>query len=272
MFQKEFFKILHYLYCRLNKIEKHKSKFIYNVRKQKKDSRDYSITLKTIPKGSADISLKFPPVYDQGQLGSCTANGWAAVFDYIRKKSGKAFMTPSRLFIYYNERVLEGSVSTDSGAQIRDGAKTLNTQGVCTETLLPYNIAKFAVKPSTSCYSKALLNEATLYQNIKNGDIATIKALLDQGIPTVIGISVYSSFESATVAKTGMVPMPNRIKEQLLGGHCVVIVGYDDTTSYFKCRNSWGTSWGAKGYFYLPYAYVQNTSLTSDLWALQQVK
>ena len=116
------------------------------------DHRDfmYSVpvaTLQALP-SSVDLRPHCPPVYDQGQLGSCTANAIAGAlqFDEIKEhKNGHS--TPSRLFIYYNERVIEGTVTSDSGAQLRDGVKTVAKQGICPEKVWPYNISKFAVKP-----------------------------------------------------------------------------------------------------------------------------
>src|SRR3989440_2703094 len=83
---------------------------------------------------SSDLRPHCPPVYDQGQLGSCTANaiGAAIQFDRMKQNLSPNFV-PSRLFIYYNERVMEGTVSTDSGAQIRDGIKSVAKQGACPE-------------------------------------------------------------------------------------------------------------------------------------------
>ncbi len=99
--------------------------------------------------GKSGPAPQCPPVYNQGQLGSCTANAIAGAiqFDRMKQKLAPDF-TPSRLFIYYNERVIEHSVASDSGAQIRDGIKSVARQGDCPETEWPYVIAKFKTKPS----------------------------------------------------------------------------------------------------------------------------
>src|SRR5476649_1735635 len=114
-----------------------------------------------------DLRSQCPPVYDQGQLGSCTANGigGAIEFEQMKQKSATIF-APSRLFIYYNERVIENTVSSDSGAQIRDGIKTVAQQGACAETLWPYVIANFAEKPPAAAYSAALQSKVKLYQRL----------------------------------------------------------------------------------------------------------
>ena len=219
---------------------------------------------------TVDLTPQCPPVYDQGDLGSCTANaiGGALEFDQLREKESKIFI-PSRLFLYYNERALEGTVSTDSGAQIRDGIKSVASQGDCPETLWPYDIAKFAVKPPPSCYQQALKFKAVQYQRVMQIS-NQMKGCLASGYPFVFGFTVYQSFESQQVAQTGHAPMPAP-KETVVGGHAVVAVGYDDAQGWFIVRNSWGVGWGMKGYFTLPYAYLLEPNLASDFWTIRVV-
>ena len=208
-------------------------------------------------------------VYDQGQLGSCTANAIAGGFEFdLLKQQAQDFM-PSRLFIYYNERVIENTVDSDSGAMIRDGIKSVSKQGVCPETDWPYDISKFTNKPSDQCYQEALQHRVTSYQRIPRV-LNQFKGCLAHGFPFVFGFRVYESFESDEVAKTGVVPMP-AANEQALGGHAVLAVGYDDEQQRFIVRNSWGVGWGMSGYFTLPYAYLMDRGLASDFWAVLQV-
>ena len=175
--------------------------------------------------------------------------------------------TPSRLFIYYNERVIEGTVKSDSGAQIRDGIKTVASTGVCDETLWPYDITQFAHKPTAACYKAAKLQRAITYSRVGQ-TLSQLKGCLASGFPIVFGFTVYDSFESADVASTGVVPMP-AAGESVLGGHCVVAVGYDDASQRFTIRNSWGTGWGMAGYATMPYAYLLSSSLASDFWTVK---
>jgi len=214
---------------------------------------------------TVDLRSKMPPIYDQGQLGSCTANALCGLIGYDNPS-----IHGSRLFVYYNERVLENHVFQDTGATLADGIKTLQKYGVCQETLWPYNPANFSVCPPKTCYTAALEHVALKVKNIRN-DLTTMKTSLYNGCPFVVGILVYQSFESAYVDKTGYVPMPST-REPLLGGHAVVCVGYDDTKKMFIMRNSWGTNWGVAGYFYLPYAYLTSSKLTSDLWNIIKMK
>jgi C1A family cysteine protease len=218
-----------------------------------------------------DLRSQCPPVYDQGQLGSCTANAIAGAiqFDRLKQKLTPDF-TPSRLFIYYNERVIEHTVASDSGAQIRDGIKSVGAQGDCPETEWPYVITKFKVKPSASCYADALKYKAISYQRVTQ-TLSQLKGCLASGYPFVFGFTVYESFESPQVAKSGHAPLP-KSSEQVVGGHAVVAVGYDDTKQWFIVRNSWGSEWGLKGYFTLPYAYLTDENLASDFWTIRIVQ
>jgi C1A family cysteine protease len=219
-----------------------------------------------------------PAIYDQGQLGSCTANAAAGVFEFELKRQGLTDFTPSRLAIYYGERVLEGTVSTDSGANPRDAMKVLNTEGVGPESGpddWPYNIAEFAVAPPPAYVANALKNKATSYAALSQ-TLAAMRAMLATrigetvGTPFTIGFTVYESFESAAVAASGIVPMPKQA-ESIVGGHDVVVVGYNDTTQMFRVRNSWGASWGQDGYCEIPYAYLTNPNLASGLWVVKVV-
>jgi C1A family cysteine protease len=237
------------------------------------DARDllFSATRAAVAKlpPSIDLTAGMPPVYDQGQLGSCTANALGAAFEFdLKKQHSKDFM-PSRLFIYYNERAIEGSISTDSGAQIRDGVKTLAKQGVCAETEWPYDPAKFAKKPTAACFTDGKKTKVASYQRVAQ-NLNQLKGALAAGFPVVIGFTVYDSFESDEVAKTGVMPMPAPA-EHVLGGHAVLVVGYDDASQRFRVRNSWGTSWGQKGYFTMPYEYLTNSGLSSDFWTLRLI-
>jgi C1A family cysteine protease len=215
---------------------------------------------------SVDLRATCSPVENQGQLGSCTANALVGSLEFLEAKAGKQAVDLSRLFIYYNERALEGSVKEDAGAMIRDGVKTLAKQGVCTEKTWAYNIAKFAVKPPAAAYKQALAHQVESYHRLLT--LQDMQACLAEGYPFVFGFSVYQSFESATVAKTGTLNLPKR-SEKALGGHAVMAVGYDDATKRFLVRNSWGKDWGQQGYFTMPYAYLEDRNLSDDFWTLR---
>ncbi|HEX7571309.1 MAG TPA: C1 family peptidase, partial [Verrucomicrobiae bacterium] len=226
-------------------------------------------TLGPLP-AKADLRPHCPPVYDQGQLGSCTANAISGAIQFDRLKQKLADFIPSRLFIYYNERVIEHSVNSDSGAQIRDGIKSVAKQGDCPEPEWPYVIGKFKTRPAAACYTAALKYKAVSYQRVTQS-LGELKGCLAAGWPFVFGFTVYESFESSTVAKSGHAPLP-KSGESVVGGHAVVGVGYDDAKQWFIVRNSWGAGWGLKGCFTLPYAYVADDNMASDFWTIRVVQ
>jgi C1A family cysteine protease len=250
------------------------------------DPRDHIYQLAPMASAPTRVDLRnyASPIEDQGNLGSCTGNAIAGQIELINRKTKPANnFDISRLFIYYQERVIEGSVRFDAGAYIRDGIKACYTYGAPKETLWPYTENKFATKPPTTAYNDALNRKVTGYQKCTN--FAAVKNALAAGNPVTIGFDVYASFEGAWgniphgQAGSGMMPMPNKATEQLLGGHAVCIVGYDDSlpvtgqpNGRFIVRNSWGTGWGDNGYFYMPYGVIQDTTMSSDFWLISAVK
>jgi C1A family cysteine protease len=220
---------------------------------------------------AADLRGGCPPVYDQGNLGSCTANaiGAAIEFDQHKQKLQQTF-TPSRLFIYYNERALEGTIPSDSGAMLRDGIKTVASQGACPEASWPYVEDKFADRPPAQCYKIGKSHPAVRYSRLPQS-LDQMKACLAAGYPFVFGFTVYESFESDEVAASGIAPMPG-VSEMVLGGHAVLAVGYDDPSARFLVRNSWTADWGIHGYFTIPYAYLADNNLADDFWTIRLVK
>lgn len=228
-----------------------------------------------------DLRPLMPEVYDQGTLGSCTANAIAAALQYNITKIRKTSSVPSRLYIYYNERRKCGNITIDSGATISDGMEVIKKSGLCFESSTmknlqtscwPYDIKKFAKPPPSTCYSFGLKNRVTTVNSIVQ-DINQLKQALISGFPVTVGILVYESFESKDVADTGYVPFP-QLSEMCLGGHAVLIVGYDNdlvkngNKGHFIIRNSWGDSWGDKGYCYIPYNYILNPILACEFYTI----
>jgi len=216
---------------------------------------------------SVDLRPFCSLVEDQGQLGSCTGNALAGALEFLEQKDRIPFTDLSRLFIYYNERAIEHSVKADSGAQIRDGVKSLTKQGVCSEKKWPYVISKFTAKPTAVCYKEAQKHLISSYHRILTLD--EMRTCLAEGYPFVFGFTVYESFESLHVAQTGVVNMP-KSSERVVGGHAVLGVGYDDSQRRFIVRNSWGTNWGQKGYFTIPYGYLASRNLADDFWTIRK--
>jgi len=243
----------------------------YGWIRERPDQRDkpFIPELTTLP---THVSLRdgMPPVYDQGRAGSCTANALAAQLDYMRHKQGESFITPSRLFIYYNERAMEGTTSIDAGAMGRDGIKSLAVQGVCPESEWQYDISKLTIRPVKKCYIDALKFESLEYRRVDHTNLTAIKTALAQGLPISMGFTVYESFESDEVARTGIMPLP-RLDEQVMGGHEVLLCGYDDDRQLAEIRNSWGPDFGDSGHVWMPYSYL-TSRLCSDFWTVTKVK
>ncbi len=190
-----------------------------------------------------DLRPGGPPVYDQGELGSCTGNAIAAAIDHGRRKLGLPFLSPSRLAIYWEERAIEGTVDQDAGAEIRDGIKAVARVGAGPEALWPYDIGRYREQPGGDYYTAALANCVRAYSRLDSTSLVELKTCLAQGDPFIFGFTIYESFESQDVARTGLVAMP-RSDEGVIGGHAVLAVGYDDAHRAFFVRNSWGADWG----------------------------
>lgn len=225
---------------------------------------------------AVDLRPLCPPVYDQGSLGSCTGNGWAFIVEWTQfLNKWKKLWTPSRMFIYYDERVLEGHVNRDAGASVTDGGRVVTTHGACKETTWPYIIQKFKVKPSPYAYTEASKYKIRSVTTLDNRNVNEVKTAVAAYHPVVMGFDVYQTFESDQVTSNGLVPLPGP-SEKLLGGHCVAIVGYNDLYEFpaafnvpkgcYIVRNSWGPDWGLKGYFLVPYSYFSNPNFASDFW------
>lgn len=244
----------------------------YNWKRSvKKDSDKYvSFPVSDLDK-SLDLTMtyKFPAIYNQGQLGSCTANSICAAycFDVLNYETGVDF-SPSRLYLYYKERELENDTPDDSGASITDGLTVLQKNGVCSETKWPYVIEKFTDKPTIDCDDEAK-NHMCIDGRRVRPTLIELKNCLRNKFPFVFGFDVYESFQQLPPDFVVPMPQPN---EKLLGGHAVIAVGYDDDKQLFKIRNSWGETWGDQGHFYMPYEYMTNDKLCDDFWIVSKVK
>jgi C1A family cysteine protease len=236
-----------------------------------RDQREPQASLLQAVRLPRAVSLRqdMPAVYDQGQLGSCTGNAIAAADEHQLARQHESFGSPSRLFIYYGEREIEGTVNEDAGAEIRDGFKVLAKLGAPPETDWPYDIAKFARKPPTKAYGDAEQHVAIRYKALPQ-HLTSFRVCLANGFPFVFGFTVYESFESDEVARTGVVPMPSP-SEAVLGGHAVLAVGYDMKRRAFEVRNSWGESWGERGYCWMPFDYLLDPNLASDFWTFRHI-
>jgi C1A family cysteine protease len=246
------------------------SKNFYNLKKQKIDLRDYiHKTDNNIQLNSShfitDGQMISCPILDQGKLGSCLANATYALV-YILS-NGKINL--SRLYLYMTTRAIDGSSLTqDSGGSIRSCMKAISKYNLCNENIWNYTISNFDKLPPLQAFTNNYKMSNYEYTFV-NQDLLSIKTVLTSGNPIVFGIIVYSSFNSTNAFKYGLIPMPDIKKEKQLGGHALLLIGFHDDSKTFKFQNSWGTSWGDKGFGYIPYDYVTNKNLAFDLCTIK---
>jgi len=172
--------------------------------------------------------------------------------------------------IYYGEREFEGSINWDAGAEIRDGIKFCVRDGVCDEQLWPYQISQFKQRPPVAAYTEAAKHQITGYKRVEQS-LGALQSCLAAGYPFVFGFSVYNSFETQEVTRSGMVPMPNLSTEHVVGGHAVMCCGYN-SKGRFLVRNSWGPNWGDAGYGWFPFEFLTNQDLCSDFWMINALE
>jgi len=235
--------------------------------KQPDDARDVPYTMRMEGKKlpvKMDLLAKMPPVFDQGNLGSCTANAGAAAL-YAVATPNKFAPVPSRLYLYYYIRDLIHQISNDSGGYIRDIFKAANRNGCASESVWPYDIYKFAVTPSSQAKTEAAQHPALKYEAVPQ-DINAAKDCLASGFPICFGMTLLSNFMK--IGKNGKMPMPAGVE---LGGHATCIIGYDNRRKAFLVRNSWGADWGWNGNYWLPYSIFESTDYCDDFWTCKLV-
>jgi C1A family cysteine protease len=230
-----------------------------------------------------DLWPHVPPIWDQGQLGSCTAHGSLRAFVTEAMRQGitlpkaPAGGAPlSRLAQYFWTRDLEGTTSYDAGGTVRDAIKVLATSGAAPESEWPYTISRFTSPPSQQATSDATQHMAVKYQSVKvGGPGAPIRTALAQGVAVTFGFSVPQSFQDGSWdAATEVLELPGP-NESFVGGHCVALTGYDFSCTdfpapFFWADNSWGTSWGQKGRFRMHFDWFDPArGLADDLWVVQ---
>ena len=249
---------------------------IYNWQRQPDDDRDFKSTRHlraagvTLP-SEYELPIKVP-VYDQYDLGSCTSNAGSLCYRYEWAQLFNNFeYEPSRLYLYYNTRVIEGTPSEDSGAYIRDVFKALKNNGLAEEKYFPYIVSTFANKPSAAAYQNGQKYQTARYTAVDQS-LDIIKQTVFSGAAVEFGFDVYASFESGNWdSTTGIMPIPKK-GESLLGGHAVAIIGWSDAKQCFLIQNSWGESWGLNGRFWMPYSYALDSKHADDFWCIDEIK
>lgn len=262
-----------------------------DARDYTKDSPKVASLLKTPPSTPSLVDLRAfcPPIFDQGELGSCTANAASALLQYHRMRTLGKTGPLSRLFIYKGTRDLM-QAHGDSGAYIRTTMGSLALFGAPPEKYWEYDAKMLDFAPPSFCYAYASNYQALSYFRLdeprgqnstetppqvsppignRSAVLSSIKETLASGLPAMFGFTVYESMNNA---RDGKIPFPLE-NERVLGGHAVLCVGYDDSLEIgsqrgaFLIRNSWGESWGEKGYGWLPYEYLLQ-GIAQDWWVL----
>ena len=239
----------------------------YGWRPDHPDHRDYLF----IPSGAAtdtpaDWRPFLPPAYDQGQLGTCTCHSAVAAFQCNQKLQGKSVVMPSRLFLYWNSGVIEGTQGQDVGRENRDVLLSLVKDGVCPETMWPYGSYQ-GFKPNQNCYSEAERQEVLEYSRVDNTDWNTLLEAI-RTRPVIFGFSVPQSFEGNEIARTGVMEMP-KDNEPIVGGHSVLAIG--DEPDRILVRNSWGEHWGQSGNFWMPRSFITDGDWCNDFWMVKRI-
>jgi C1A family cysteine protease len=210
-----------------------------------------------------DLREKCSPVYDQEDLGSCTAFAVAkGMREYLQVKHGERQAPLSALYQYYETRKIRGSVDQDSGATITDAIKAASA-GVAPEQAWPYDTLQFDKQPPAAAYKAA--GEFKLAKSVQLAGLEDIKKVLAKGQPVVFGMKIYSYFQN--IGPSGELKLPQE-GDVFVGGHAVCVVGYDNKKKVLIVRNSFGSEWGDHGYFYMPYAYVTPENVM-DIWTAQ---
>ena len=205
---------------------------------------------------SLDLRQWCSPIKDQGSLGDCVGNCWSSGFEWLQKKlEPSVYFAGSRLALYKWARDLDGTTG-DVGTTDQSMNQIVTQTGVPHESLWPYDISQFDVEPPASVKTDAAKAKATASSTV-GGDVNSIKAALNKPVPVMYTFNVYNGFENA--GSDGRIAMPSG---SVLGGHCNLLVGYNDSfgnldgsAGAFITQNSWGTSWGASGFGYMPYGY-----------------
>ena len=230
------------------------------------DIRDYQVNFRQItpaPPTRVDLRTKHAiHVYNQGQPPTCTAHAVLSAFEILQNGSYVNAFMPSRSFVYYNTRVLEGTVAQLSGTSIRNAIKTLSTTGVCDETVWPYEVARLLVRPPAHAFAQAPVNKTTKYARLTLS-ISQVRLCLWSGHPFVFGMRCHDHWYRAA---GGVIPVVTPATAKPIGGHAMVCVGYNDATQTLIVLNSWGATWGDKGYAHVPYSLFLREAY--DAWVL----
>lgn len=246
------------------------TKRCYGMKKDSPDKRDKMYAKLSSPVALpriADLRPWVGSIKDQGSEGSCTGHAGSSDVEWQCRKYRNEQPVLSPAFLYSQELINEGTFPNDNGAMPRSICQVLNKFGVCEESVDPYKPGSI-VTPSAPQIENAKKYQLGGYHRMTSLD-QVLSCLGDPTPwPVLLSFNVYASFESEAVAKTGLMPIPNPAYEVLMGGHEVLVVGYDQDKQVLIIQNSWGRAWGDQGFFYMPFPLVQNPNMVTDLWII----
>lgn len=237
----------------------------YTLAEDRIDWRDkyYKVSHSPI-RERVDFRLKASGIEQQSSLGSCTSQAIVGAYELIVKRDyPDSFVELSPLFLYYNSRLQDSTINEDVGAYPRDALKAAKQYGICTEELWPYDVLKFNVRPTDECYADALNSTVENYYRLVG--VNDITNALNAENPVIAGIRVFNSIEQITTDDP-VLKMPDPYEEPI-GAHAILFVGYDLDKRQILARNSFGSSWGDGGHFWIPFDYCTNQ--LTDAWIIE---
>jgi C1A family cysteine protease len=259
----------------------------YSLVRDRPDPGDYLYPPKSEHIGKhlpsrVDLRRLCPPVQDQGRLPTCTAHAVAAAVHYEHRLQRKRAIRPSRLFIYYNERPIAHEKRLKPSVSLRDALKAVALHGACPESLHPYNLVQaraIVKKPPPEAYKAAASHKIASYYRISHQSLTReaflhrLKNCLADRHPFVFGFHMHPSFVPPETDnwEGARMPIPRTRHDREDGGHAVMAVGYDDRKQAVLVRNSWGTDFGIKGYFWMPYSLISDSGFAHDFWTIRGI-
>ena len=242
----------------------------YRPETQQTSDKHYQVDRDRVGRLPKKIDLRpfMTAVENQGDSNSCTANAMAGAYEYLDNRLNSNAVDVSRLFIYYNARLLDGDVDKDQGTYLSSCITVLKKYGACSEETWPFQLGRIREQPHDRAYDEATRFQLEDAERV-DVDLDAMRSCLASGYPFAFGLVLFESFQMA--GEAGIVPMPDPENERMDGGHAMLCVGYSDRDRVFIVRNSWGSNWGDQGYCYIPYDYMTNSDLNHDCWMIRQV-
>jgi len=204
-----------------------------------------------------DLSKDLPPPGNQGKQQSCV--GWAAAYalkTYQEKIEGhlpivtrEGNVNRRRVFspsFIYNQ--INGG--RDNGSYFSEALNFLEEEGCATLADMPYRELDYTSQPSRRARKNARRFRISHWGQVNTVSTMAVKIHLAKGLPILTGLMIDEGFRNA---RRDFI-WRSRVGESI-GGHAVLVIGYDDRLRAFKLINSWGRKWGDGGYGWIDYRH-----------------